>query len=70
VVPELFLDDDARRENFRIITRRSITAIYRESYRYRIVQINTMYKRKTQKVLPVDLEKSDRNKLEGYNNWK
>ena len=37
VVPELFPDDDARRENFRVITRRSIAVIYRESYRYRIV---------------------------------
>jgi len=36
-VPELFPDDDARRENFRIIIRRSIIIIYRESYRYRIV---------------------------------
>jgi len=29
-----------------------------------------MYKYKAQKVLPVDLGKSDKNKLEGYNNWK
>ncbi len=46
VVPELFPDDDARRENFRAIMRRSIAVIYRESYRYRTIQINTMYKRK------------------------
>ncbi len=37
VIPELFLDDDTRRENFRIIIKRSIAAIYRESYRYRII---------------------------------
>ncbi len=36
-VPEFFLDDDTRRENFRVITRRSIIIIYRENYRYRIV---------------------------------
>ena len=69
-MPELFLDDDTRRENFRVITRRSITVIYRENYRYRTVQVNTMYKRKAQKVLPVDLEKSDESKSEGYDNWK
>jgi len=43
-VPEFFLNDNTRRENFRITTRRSIVAIYRESYRYRIVQVNTIYK--------------------------
>ena len=37
VVPELFLDDDTRRENFRIIMRRNIIIIYRESYRYRTI---------------------------------
>ena len=37
VVPELFSDDDARRENFRIIIRRNIIVIYRENYRYRTV---------------------------------
>ncbi len=36
-VPELFLDDNTRRVNFRVITRRSIITIYRESYRYRII---------------------------------
>src|SRR6266536_2887952 len=36
-VSELFLDDDMRRENFRVIIRRSIIVIYRESYRYRTV---------------------------------
>jgi len=46
VVPELFPNDNTRRENFRIIIRRNIIAIYRESYRYRIVQVNTIYKRK------------------------
>ncbi len=34
---EFFLDDNTRRENFRVITRRSIVVIYRESYRYRII---------------------------------
>src|SRR6266536_3299351 len=63
VMPELFLDDDTRRENFRAITRRNITIIYRESYRYRIVQVNTIYKRKAQKILPVNLKKSNKNKL-------
>jgi len=37
VVPEFFLDDDTRRENFRIIIRRNIIVIYRENYRYRTV---------------------------------
>ena len=69
-MPELFLDDDTRRENFRATTRRNIITTYRENYRYRTIQINTIYKRKAQKVLPVDLGKSDRNKLGGYNNWK
>ncbi len=36
-VSELFPDDNTRRENFRVITRRNITTIYRESYRYRII---------------------------------
>ncbi len=69
-MPELFPDDDTRRENFRAIMRRSIIIIYRESYRYRTVQVNTIYKRKAQKILPVDLGKSDRSKLEDYDNWK
>ena len=46
VMPELFPNDNTRRENFRVTTRRNITTIYRESYRYRTVQINTIYKRK------------------------
>ena len=37
MVPELFLDDNTRRDNFRVITRRSIIATYRENYRYRII---------------------------------
>jgi len=49
-VPELFPNDNTRRENFQAIIRRNITIIYRESYRYRTVQINTIYKRKAQKV--------------------
>ncbi len=44
VISELFPDNNIRRENFRAITRRNITIIYRESYRYRTIQINTMYK--------------------------
>src|SRR6266536_4757821 len=70
VMPELFSDNNIRRENFRVITRRNIAATYRESYRYRTVQVNMMYKCKTQKVLPVDLGESDRSKLGDYNNWK
>ncbi len=69
-MPELFPNDNTRQENFQTITKRNITAIYRESYRYRTVQVNTIYKRKTQKILPVNLEKSDKNKLEDYDNWK
>ncbi len=68
VVPELFPDDNTRRDNFRAITRRNITTTYRESYRYRTIQINTIYKRKTQKILPMNLKKSDGNKSEDYNN--
>jgi len=67
-ISELFLNDDTRRENFRIIIRRNIIIIYRESYRYRIIQVNTMYKYKTQKILSVDLGKSDRSKLGDYDN--
>ena len=70
VMPELFLNDNTRRDNFRAIMRRSIAVIYRESYRYRTVQINTMYKRKAQKVLPVDLGESDGSKSRNYDNWK
>ncbi len=69
-MPELFPNDNTRQENFRATIRRNITIIYRESYRYRIVQVNMIYKRKTQKVLLVDLEKSDRSKLGNYDNWK
>ncbi len=69
-MPELFLDDNVRRENFRVITRRNIIIIYRESYRYRTIQINTIYKCKVQKVLPIDLGESDKNKLKNYDNWK
>ncbi len=69
-VPEFFPDDDTRRENFRAITRRSIAIIYRESYRYRTVQINTIYKRKAQKILPVNLGESNGSKSGNYNNWK
>ncbi len=36
-VSELFLNHNTRRENFRIIIKRSIIIIYRENYRYRIV---------------------------------
>src|SRR6266536_843770 len=36
-VPELFLNDNTRQENFRTTTRRNIIIIYRESYRYRII---------------------------------
>ena len=68
MVPELFPDDNTRRNNFRTTTRRSITTTYRENYRYRTVQVNTIYKRKTQKILPVDLGESDESKLGGYNN--
>jgi len=37
VMPEFFLNDNIRRENFRAIMRRNIIIIYRESYRYRTV---------------------------------
>jgi len=70
VIPELFSDDNTRRENFRAITKRNIITIYRENYRYRTIQVNTIYKRKAQKILSVDLGESDRNKSEDYNNWK
>ncbi len=36
-VPELFPNNNTRRENIRIIIRRNIIVIYRESYRYRTV---------------------------------
>src|SRR6266498_4490767 len=42
-VPELFPNDNTRQENFRATIRRNITIIYRESYRYRIVQVNMIY---------------------------
>jgi len=45
-VPEFFLDNNTRRKNFRVIMRRSIVIIYRENYRYRTIQVNTIYKRK------------------------
>ncbi len=69
-MPELFLNDNTRRENFRATTRQNIATIYRESYRYRTIQVNTIYKRKTQKILPVDLGESDENKPKDYDNWK
>ena len=69
-MPELFSDDNTRREKFRAIIKRSIIIIYRENYRYRIVQVNTVYKHKTQKILSVDLGESDESKPENYNNWK
>ncbi len=37
VMSEFFPDDDTRRENFRVIMRRNIATIYRESYHYRII---------------------------------
>ena len=69
-MPELFSDDNTRRENFRTITKQSIIIIYRESYRYRTIQVNTIYKRQAQNVLLVDLGESDGSKLEDYDNWK
>ena len=69
-MPELFPNNNARRENFRATIKRSIVIIYRESYRYRTVQINTIYKHKVQKILPVDLGESDGSKLGGYDNRK